>query len=111
MADGSFDGAGSGGWALVAPVFANVQDVLPSRGEKIASGINLSARPARVQIRYRVGITSDMRFVLGATINDDDEVDYSAARIMQIVSGPAEIGRRERLEFMAETYSPSGNPA
>jgi len=110
VADGSFDGAGSGGWALVAPVFANVQDVLPSRGEKIASGINLSARPARVQIRYRVGITPNMRFVMGALVSGD-VVDYTGARIMQIVAGPAEVGRRVRLEFMVEDYGTAGNPA
>ncbi len=32
-------------------------------------------------------------------------------RIMQIIAGPAELGRREGLEFMVEEYSPAGNAA
>lgn len=96
--DPSLDGAGSGTWELVAEVRASVRDALPSRGERLADGINAAARPARVRIRFRDDLTGDMRFVLGS-------------RIMQIVSGPAELGRREGLEFMVEEYSPAGNPA
>jgi head-tail adaptor len=108
VADTSLDGAGSGTWAAVGlPVWAEVQDALPSRGEKVADGVNISARPARIRMRYRRDITSDMRFVLlrkeGAT--------YVADRILQIVSGPAELGFHEGLEFMAEDYRPAGNPA
>lgn len=98
VADGAFDGAGSGNWAAVATVWASVTDMLPSRGEKLAEGINVSARPSRVRIRYRKGITPNMRFVMGE-------------RIMQIVAGPAELGRREAMEFMVEEYQPAGNPA
>lgn len=96
--DTSLQGAGSGGWARVAMVWAEVKDALPSRSERLADGINLAARPARIRIRFRQGITPDMRFVLGE-------------RIMQIVSGPAELGRREALEFMVEDYSSAGNGA
>ena len=98
VADDALDGAGSGAWQEVATVWANVQDALPSRGERLADGINSSERPARVRIRYRAGITSDMRFVMGD-------------RIMQIVAGPAELGRREALEFMVVEYRPGGNTA
>lgn len=98
VADGGFDGAGSGNWVLVATVWASVTDMLPSRGEKLAEGINVSARPSRVRIRFRKGITPNMRFVMGE-------------RIMQIVAGPAELGRREAMEFMVEEYQPAGNPA
>ena len=110
VADTSFDGAGSGGWAFVATVWASVVDALPSRGEKLAGGINIATRPARVRIRFRTDVTADMRFVLGATVTDD-EVDYSGARIMQIVAGPAELGFRDGLEFMVEQYSSAGNAA
>lgn len=96
--DESFDGAGSGTWQLVAEVWANVQDALPSRAERLGEGISITARPARVRIRFRAGVTPDMRFVWGD-------------RVMQIVSGPAELGRREALEFMVEDYRPAGNPA
>lgn len=93
--DDSFRGAGRGGWEKVADVFAEVQDVLPSRAEKLDSGINLATRPARVRMRYRDDVTPDMRMVMGA-------------RIMQIVAGPAEIGRREMIEFRVEDFAASG---
>jgi head-tail adaptor len=96
VADVAFDGAGSGSWQLVTEVWASVQDVLPSRAEKLADGINVSARPARVRMHYRTGLTAAMRFV------DSD-------RVMQIISGPAELGFRDGLEFMVEEYSAGGN--
>lgn len=97
-ADTSFDGAGSGSWAPVATVWAQVQDVLPSRGERLAEGINVASRPARVRMRFRADITPSMRFIMGG-------------RVMQIISGPAEIGRREAIEFMVEDYTSPGNAA
>jgi head-tail adaptor len=99
LPDDSLDGAGSGSWEMVHDnVAAEVKDVLPSRSERLAGGITVATRPARVEIRYREGITPDMRFVMGA-------------RIMQIIAGPAELGRREGLEFSVEDYSTAGNPA
>jgi head-tail adaptor len=107
-----FNGAGSGTWALVCEVWANVQDMLPSRGERIADGVNVSNRPARVRVRYRDGLTSTMRIVVGRNVKDaDGHPQWQADRILQIVSGPAELGRRETMEFMAEEYRPAGNPA
>lgn len=94
-ADTSFDGAGSGAWPLVAEVWAEVQDALPSRGESQSGGINLATRPARVRMRYRSDVTPAMRLVMGT-------------RVMQIVSGPAEIGFREGIELMVEDYSTAG---
>ncbi len=106
--DTSLDGAGSGTWAAVgSPVWAEVQDQLPSRGERLADGINVAARPARVRMRYRGDVTSDMRLVLLRKV----DAAYVAERIMQIVSGPATLGNREGLEMMAEDYRPAGNPA
>lgn len=98
VADTSLDGAGSGNWAEVGKEWAEVQDSLPSRAERLAGGINLAARPARVRMRYRDDISPDMRFVLGD-------------RVMQIIAGPAELARREGLEFMVEDFRPAGNPA
>ncbi|MDF0540788.1 head-tail adaptor protein [Sphingobium sp. H39-3-25] len=98
VADGSLDGAGSGSWAPVVEIWASVQDILPSRAERLAGGINVAARPARVRMRYRTGVTPNMRFVMGD-------------RIMQIIAGPAELGFRQGLEFMVEDYDPAGNPA
>jgi head-tail adaptor len=96
--DTSTDGAGSGTWELVDEVPANIQDALPSRTERLTDGINISARPARVRMRWRPDLTSAMRFVEGD-------------RIMQIISGPAELGRRDGLEFMVEDYTSAGNAA
>jgi head-tail adaptor len=98
VSDESFDGAGSGQWLDVDTVWANVQDALPSRGEQLADGINVASRPARVRMRFRVDVTPSMRFVI-------------ADRIMQIIAGPAELGRRDGLEFMVEEYTPAGNGA
>lgn len=97
--DTAVDGAGSGGWVLVeANVWVGIQDALPSRAERLADGINVAARPARVRMRYREDIAPNMRFVEGS-------------RIMQIVAGPAVLGRRSGLEFMVEDYTSPGNPA
>ncbi|VXC81272.1 Bacteriophage head-tail adaptor [Sphingomonas sp. T1] len=98
VADEAFDGAGSGSWALVDEVWAGVVDMLPSRGEKLAEGINVATRPARVRMRIRDDITSNMRFVMGD-------------RIMQIIAGPAIIRQRSGVEFMVEEYSTAGNTA
>jgi head-tail adaptor len=98
QADTSFAGAGSGTWTLLAEVWAQVRDTLPSRAEKVGDGINMATRPARVRMWFRDDVTPAMRFVSGD-------------RIMQIVSGPAELGRREGVEFMVEEYRPAGNRA
>lgn len=98
VADTSLDGAGSGTWDLVGEAWAEVQDALPSRGERLAGGINVAARPARVRMRFRTDIDSSMRLVMGD-------------RVMQIVAGPAELGFKEAVEFMVEAYNPAGNPA
>lgn len=99
IADTALDGAGSGTWSAVEEsVAAEVEDKLPSRGEKLAEGVNVAMRPARVRMRYREDITPNMRFVMGA-------------RIMQIIAGPAEVGNRDEVEFLVEEYNPAGNPA
>jgi head-tail adaptor len=93
------DGAGSGSWELVQDhVAAEVEDMLPSRGERLAGGINVASRPARVRMRYRQDVLPSMRFVMGG-------------RIMQIIAGPAVLGRRQGLEFIVEDYSTAGSGA
>ena len=94
VADPSIDGAGSGGWALVDTIWAGVKDAQPANDERDGR----TTRTARVKIRYRVDVTSAMRLV------DGD-------RIMQIVSAPAELGRRKGLLLMVEDYTAAGNPA
>lgn len=80
------------------PLPAQVRDYLPSRGERVAEGINIAARPARIRIRYREDVTSDMRVVFNG-------------RNLRIVAGPVELGRREGLEFVAEELSTEGQEA
>ncbi|PXA93913.1 head-tail adaptor protein [Nostoc sp. 3335mG] len=110
--DASLDGAGSGSWALVQEVAAEVQDMLPSRGERMAEGINVAARPSRVRIRFRDGITAAMRVLIGKNVRGDDgEPVWVTDRTAQIITMPAELGRRAWLEFVVEDYSTAGNPA
>lgn len=90
--------AGQETWQPVATVWAEVQDALPSRAERLSEGMTMAARPARIRMRYRDDITSDMRIIYGN-------------RVMQITAGPAELGRREGLELMAEDYSTAGGGA
>jgi head-tail adaptor len=85
-------------WAELATVSANIEDVLPSRSENQSEGIRISERPARVRIRYLPGIDSSMRVVW---IDRGD-------RVMKIVSGPAELGRREGIELMCAEFSTAG---
>lgn len=99
--DNSIDGAGSGAWAPVADVWAEVQDMLPSRSESMDTGIVMATRRARVRMRWRGDITPDMRFVLEQPDSED--------RVMEIISGPAELGWRKGLEFMVEDHTSAGN--
>ena len=102
VADTTFDGAGSGAWEPVGgPIAASVVDTLPSRSEKLADGINIATRPARVRMRFRTDLDASMRFVMTKPF----------LRVMQIIAGPAEVGVREEVEFMVEDYSSAGNAA
>ena len=112
VAGEGFDDAGSGTWQPVAEVAAEVQDMLPSRGERLADGIDLASRPARVRIRYRTDLTASMRVLVGRRIKGEDgETVWKTDRTAQIITVPAELGRRRRLEFMIEDYSTAGNAA
>ncbi|MBY0455256.1 MAG: phage head closure protein [Burkholderiaceae bacterium] len=82
-------------WVPVVTVWAQVQDVLPSRAETVQQGVEITSRPARIRIHWRPSLTSAMRIV----------VLGQYPRTMQIVSGPAELGQRQGLEFMAEEFS------
>lgn len=84
-------------WVEVATLWASMQDVLPSKAEEAGDGIRVLTRPCRIRTRYVTGITSDMRLTW-----------LERSRVMQIVSGPAELGRKEGLEFMAQEYSTVG---
>lgn len=85
-------------WPVIASVWASVLDVLPSRAERMTDAINVARRPCRIRMRWRDDVTPDMRV----------RVD---GRVLQIVAGPAQLGRREGLEIMAEEISGQGAAA
>lgn len=90
VADDAFDSAGAETWvAIAAQPWAEVQDVLPSRAERQEGGFTTTTGRARVRMDYRTDITTDMRFI-------------GKGRMMTIVSGPAELGNRDGIEFMVE---------
>ena len=86
-------------WTTFATVWANVQEVLPSRAETQAQGIRIENNPARVRTRWMTGITSDMRVIY---LDRGD-------RQMRIVAGPVEMGRKEGIEMMVENFTTSGD--
>jgi head-tail adaptor len=91
--------AGKETWQAVGELeWAQVRDVLPSRAEATSDGLPVATRRARIRLRYRDDITPDMRIIYGS-------------RTMQIIAGPAELGRHEGLELMAEDYSTAGGGA
>ena len=77
-------------------VAAQVYDLAPSREERISDGVDLRLRPCRIRLRYREGLSADMR------------VQFRG-REMEIVGGPAEFGRREMIELVCQDPSTLGN--
>ena len=83
-------------WAdLYADVPAQVQDVLPSKSEEVKSNLQIANLPSRVRIRYIPGIDSSMRVIVHGEVE----------RTCEIMTPPAEIGRREALELMIREFS------
>jgi head-tail adaptor len=65
------------------------------RTELVRDEIAQVRNQVQVTIRYRNGITPDMRFVLRGVYD----------RTVRIISGPHEMGRHERLLMVCEEYS------
>lgn len=83
-------------WRPAMTVMAEVQDILPSRAERVAEAIDLTRSPCRIRMLYRAGVEPTMRVRIGE-------------RTLRIISGPARIGRRqEGLEILAEDHSTEG---
>ncbi len=82
-------------WVEYVTVWAQVQDVIPSKGEEQGAGMRVGVGRSRIRTRYLNGITSDMRVVQ----------IHRGNRLLQIVTPPAELGRKDGLEFMAENFS------
>lgn len=93
-------GTQSVSWVLLETVWAEVQDVMPSRSESVRLGMQVARDQTRIRMRYRNDITPDMRIV----VHGDSDV------VHQIVGGPAEIGgRKVGIEIVCERYSTAGN--
>lgn len=89
-------------WVPVASkIRANVQDALPSRGESQPEGISVAQRPTRIRTRFRTDIEPNMRVRLHAAV----------PRLMKIETWPAELGRKDGIEFVAVQYSSEGEGA
>lgn len=87
---------GAGGWEVVADrIWANVQDVLPSRGESTANGM----QTALTRTRLRIGIDERITTAMRVTLHGQGD------RVMQIVAGPALLDNRRDVEWMLEGYS------
>jgi SPP1 family predicted phage head-tail adaptor len=82
-------------WVEHVLAFARVMDVTTRMQEETEQNLRQLKRPCRITMRYDKTITADMRLVM---LDDDN-------RIIQIVSSPAELGRREAIDFFGEEYS------
>jgi head-tail adaptor len=91
-------GAPGDTWEPVAArIWANVQDVLPSRGgaESTADGLRVGIQRSRLRIRNNSTITATMRVTLHG----------HSDRVMQIIAGPSLMDDRVHTEFILESYS------
>lgn len=85
-------------WAEIGTFWVSAIDTPPSRSEQVRNGLQQARQQTTLRMRWRTDVTPDMRVVLLG----DSEV------VMQIVGGPAMIGRREALELVLERYSTAG---
>ena len=83
------------GVVVAARVPARRLDLLPMKTEQNEGPLRQSHKPTRIQMRYVPGITSDMWLVM----HDENDTIY------QIMSQPAEIGRRQLIEFTAAAFA------
>jgi SPP1 family predicted phage head-tail adaptor len=82
-------------WVTHWECFAEVMDITTRQQESTLSDLRQMKRPCKVTFRYNDTIDSTMRVVVLDRQN----------RILQIVSKPAEIGRKEGMEMMCHDYS------
>ena len=82
-------------WIKYKECWASVTDITSRMQESTVSDLRLLKRPCKVMMRYDPTVDATMRLVM---IDRDN-------RILQIVTKPAEIGRREAIEFTAEDYA------
>jgi head-tail adaptor len=83
-------------WSVVADhVWANTQDILPSRTmESTINGARVARQQTRLRIRINPAITAAMRVTLHG----------KGGRVMQVIAGPALLDDRRHVEFLLEGY-------
>ena len=79
-------------WSLLAVIWCNIQDVLPSKSEAVKNGLVIGTKQKRWRARYCGDLDSSMRIVI-------DGITH------QIVGGPAELGQHEYIECVIEAYT------
>lgn len=87
-------------WLKHADVWASVNDTplktsAASDSEQRGKLIAYNTTRTTIRIRYLSTVTSDMRILLTDRSN----------KIMQIVSGPIELGNRDGMEFVVVEYT------
>ena len=82
-------------WVEHTLAWARILDVTTRMQEETQESLRQLKRPCRITMRYDNTITADMRLVM---LDDDN-------RIIQIVSAPAELGRRDGIDMFGEEYS------
>ena len=81
-------------WTTYGYAWAKVDDTTTKNQEKTNSGDTRTLQqPCKVKIRYDNNIQSTWRFVV---VED--------GRILNLIGKPSEIGRREAMDVMCETY-------
>lgn len=76
-----------------ARIWANWEDVPPSRSEAVHLGLEVARNQSRCRIRYRSDVTSAMRVLLHGGAMDV---------VYQIIAEPAMLGRQEWTEMVCE---------
>jgi head-tail adaptor len=82
-------------WALLAVVWCNAEDVIPSRSEAVKMQLATAVNQTRWRGRYRSDVDSSMRLTIWRPM----PITY------QIIGGPAELGNKEGIELMLARYS------
>lgn len=84
-------------WRVVDTFHAEVVDQAPSRSLALRQGIEGASLQVRVRVRYSAKLATSTR----------KRIRFGA-RVLQVVAGPAEMGRREFMEFLAEDSTTVG---
>jgi head-tail adaptor len=83
-------------WTILADdMWCGVEDEMPSRSEAVKMQLETAVNQTRWQTNFRSDVDSSMRVV----VYRSNPVTY------QIISGPSEIGSKDRIECMLARFS------